>query len=112
MNDPDQAPDPLRVMVTLTSGSGVTVINPSIEADGTVLADVAASCSATDPAFTIEVTDDEDASTAATLTVTVTDTTPHQGTCSANITMSTDPGQCGAGSSSIGSAVGSRLSHE
>ena len=72
ISDVDQPANTLGFTVTPLSGSGVSVSNVGIAADGTVSADVAASCGATNSTFTLTVTDNANATATATLTVNVT----------------------------------------
>jgi hypothetical protein len=88
------------LIVTIDGGTssivnGVTVSNLSVDAMGVVRADVDAACGSSNAAFTLTVTDTGGASNTATLDVTVTpETVPPTLSCPADITQSTDPGQC------------------
>ncbi|MGE0103979.1 MAG: Ig-like domain-containing protein [Blastocatellales bacterium] len=79
VNDADQAEDTLAVTVNggaTATVTGVSVSNIAVSAAGVVTADVVASCTATNAAFTLRVTDDAGVFAEATLNVTVTANTP------------------------------------
>jgi hypothetical protein len=98
----DAEDDESSLAVTVDGGSnstsnGVTVSNITVDAMGVVRADVSAACGASNASFILAVTDSQGASSSATLTVTVTpETMPPTLSCPANITQSTDAGQCSA----------------
>ncbi len=97
VNDVDQTENTLMVTATPLTGTGVTVSNIIVAANGTVTADVAAGCAATNSTFTLTVKDNQNATATATLTVNVTaETTPPTISCPSNITQSTNPDQCSA----------------
>jgi len=97
VSDAEQAANTLSVTATSLTGSGVTITNISIDANGNVTADVAADCAATNSTFTLTVTDNFNVTATDVLTVNVTaDAQPPVITCPENITQSTDTDQCSA----------------
>ncbi|MCU1267028.1 MAG: hypothetical protein JWM21_3346 [Acidobacteria bacterium] len=74
VSDPGQAANTLTVTATPLTGTGVTITNISIDAAGNVMADVVASCTATNSTFTLTVTNSASATATATLTVNITAT--------------------------------------
>jgi hypothetical protein len=100
VSDAEDAESSLAVTVNGGAGTtlnGVTVSNISVDAMGVVRADITVDCGASTASFTLTVTDTQGASNSATLTVTVTsETIPPTLSCPANITQSTDAGQCSA----------------
>jgi hypothetical protein len=86
VNDAEDAENTLAVTATLQSGSGVSVSGISVDGSGNVTATVAASCTATNSDFTLEVTDSGTLMASATLSVTVTaETIPPIISCPANV---------------------------
>lgn len=77
VSDPDQSAGSLTV--TVNGGASATVngvtVSGLINTDGTITADIGASCTATNASFTLEVSDSESATATATLTVNVTAST-------------------------------------
>ena len=97
VSDVEQEENTLMVTATPLTGTGVSVTNISVAANGSVTADVAAACGATTSTFTLTVTDDQMATATATLTVNVTpESTLPTLTCPSNISQSTDSGLCSA----------------
>jgi alpha-tubulin suppressor-like RCC1 family protein len=76
VNDTQDASTALQVNASLQSGSGVTVSNISVDANGNVTADVQAVCGTTDSTFTLTVTDSGSLFATAQLLVTVSANTP------------------------------------
>ncbi|MBL8208374.1 MAG: hypothetical protein JNM09_29350, partial [Blastocatellia bacterium] len=76
VSDTQDASTALQVSAAPQSGSGVTVNNISVDANGIVTADVQADCEATDSAFTLTVTDSGGLFATAQLLVTVSANTP------------------------------------
>lgn len=76
VSDAEQAANTLNVTATPLTGSGVTVTDISIDPSGNVFADITASCTATNSTFTLAATDNQNATTTATLTVNVIPNTP------------------------------------
>ncbi len=78
--DPDQPVNTLGITIngnpTTASSNGVTVSNLSINANGSVTANLSATCAATSATFNLVVTDNQNATGTGTLTVTVTLNTP------------------------------------
>jgi hypothetical protein len=72
VSDPGQAANTLTVTATPLTGSGVTISNIVIDVSGTVTADAATSCAATNSSFTLTVTNGQNATATATLTINVT----------------------------------------
>ncbi|MEW6127478.1 MAG: HYR domain-containing protein [Acidobacteriota bacterium] len=89
------------VTVTVNGGASATVngvtVSGIVNSNGTVTANISASCAATTATFTLAATDGGGATATTTLTVTVTpDTQAPTITCPANVTQATDAGQCSA----------------
>jgi hypothetical protein len=72
INDLNESAGTLAVTVTPATGAGVQVNGITINASGQVFANVQASCSASDSAFTLTVTDRHGATSTSVLTVAVT----------------------------------------
>jgi len=71
VNDAEDAENTLSVTATPLMGSGVTVTGINVDSSGNVTATVAATCTATDSTFTLQVTDSGTLSASTTLTVKV-----------------------------------------
>ncbi len=93
VSDAEDAAGDLTVEVDGASTvNGVTISNLSVDSNGNVTADVAATCSATNASFTLKVTDSSDQSSTTQLNVTVTpETTPPVINPIANITVALPP---------------------
>jgi hypothetical protein len=89
------------VTITVNGSTSATVngvtVSSILNSNGTVTANVGATCAATTASFTLTATDGGGATSTATLTVTVTpDMQAPTISCPANITAPTDVGQCSA----------------
>lgn len=100
VSDAEDAESSLMVTVnssTSATVNGVTISNLTVDAAGVVRANVNAACGSSNAMFTLTVKDSQEATNSATLNVTVTpETIPPTLNCPANITQSTDVGQCAA----------------
>jgi len=78
--DPDQAVNTLGITIngnpTTASSNGVTVSNVTIQANGSVTANIATTCAATTATFNLVVTDNQTTTGNGTLTVTITPNMP------------------------------------
>jgi len=99
-SDPDDSPDPL-VAIKLTNPSyGNLSFNPNGSFTYTPT-----SCNVNTDSFAYKVSDGEDYSNVATVTITITDTTSPDITCPGNVTVECDAGVCYTTNVSLGTPI-------